>query len=268
MMERGSREWRHIRIAVTGWHERISLADVRGSCGALGRRETRRCIQSTPRCPPRFLPPYPSLSYSSSPSMVGSGGGGGVDSHASFQQYDDGIHRLVGTPHIRGPSHLQLPLLALGFFGFQMVWSIEMAYGTPFLLELGLSKSTMAIVFIAGPISGLVVQPLIGTLADSSTHPWGRRRPYLVAATLVTAAFVLLFGFARLLPALLGMEVDQAGWATPILAVVGIWGMDFAVNAMMALDRSLLLDMLPKEKQADGTAWSARLATLGAILGE
>lgn len=200
--------------------------------------------------------------------MVGSGGGGGVDSHASFQQYDDGIHRLVGTPHIRGPSHLQLPLLALGFFGFQMVWSIEMAYGTPFLLELGLSKSTMAIVFIAGPISGLVVQPLIGTLADSSTHPWGRRRPYLVAATLVTAAFVLLFGFARLLPALLGMEVDQAGWATPILAVVGIWGMDFAVNAMMALDRSLLLDMLPKEKQADGTAWSARLATLGAILGE
>lgn len=223
------------------------------------------CVRSLPSF--SYLHPHPALEVAFP--MVGLGGPPPSAPSASIPQSNDTAQHshLVGTPHIHGPPWLQLPLLALGFFGFQMVWSIEMAYGTPFLLELGLSKPTMALVFIAGPISGLVVQPLIGSLADGCTHPWGRRRPYLVASTLVTACFVLLFGFARVGPALVGLDADGKGWATPVLAVVGIWGMDFAVNALMAVDRALLLDMLPAEKQAEGTAWSARLAALGAILG-
>ncbi|CAO1634859.1 unnamed protein product [Sympodiomycopsis kandeliae] len=171
--------------------------------------------------------------------------------------------RLSDTPaFIRGPQWLQLPLLTLGFLGTQIVWSVEMAYGTPYLLELGLSKATMAVVFMAGPISGLLVQPVVGVLADQSTHKLGRRRPYLLAASLVCSFFVLLLGFARIPASLFGIE-----GATPILTIIGIWGLDFAVNAVMALERSLLLDMLPADQQAAGNAWVARICSIGSIFG-
>lgn len=133
---------------------------------------------------------------------------------------------------------------------------------SPYLLELGLSKATMAMVFMAGPIAGLLVQPVIGVMADQSTHRWGRRRPYLLASVLVCAIFVLLLGFARVPAALFGIE-----GATAALTVLGIWGLDFAVNAVMALDRSLILDMLPAEQQAAGNAWVARICSIGSILG-
>lgn len=55
-----------------------------------------------------------------------------------------------------------LALLALGALGGQCVWSTEMAFASPYLLHLGMSKSHMAIVFVAGPLSGLIVQPCIG----------------------------------------------------------------------------------------------------------
>ncbi|PWN18480.1 hypothetical protein BCV69DRAFT_233639, partial [Microstroma glucosiphilum] len=164
--------------------------------------------------------------------------------------------------YIRGPAYLKLPLLTLGSLGTQIVWSVEMAYGTPYLLELGLSKAAMAAVYTAGPISGLVVQPLIGVLADRSTHRWGRRRPYLLASCLSCSAFVLLLGYARVLAELFGLPS-----AVLLLTVIAIWGLDFSVNAVMALNRALIFDMLPAEQQADGNAWLARLCGIGSILG-
>lgn len=59
-------------------------------------------------------------------------------------------------------SKRSLPLLALGALGAQSVWSTEMAFASPFLLHLGMSKSNMAFVFIAGPLSGLLCQPIVG----------------------------------------------------------------------------------------------------------
>lgn len=120
----------------------------------------------------------------------------------------------------------------------------------------------MAAVFVAGPISGFLVQPVIGLLADQSTHRWGRRRPYLLVACFITAVFLLLLGFARVVA-----EGVGAPSATLPLTIVAIWGLDLAVNAVMALDRSLILDMLPSDQQADGNAWAARLTNVGSILG-
>ena len=72
-----------------------------------------------------------------------------------------------------------------------------MGYASPYLLSLGLSKSAMAAVFAAGPLSGLVVQPLVGALADSSTSRFGRRRPYMLLGTAICVVAMLLLGFTR-----------------------------------------------------------------------
>jgi solute carrier family 45, member 1/2/4 len=91
--------------------------------------------------------------------MVGAAGVAGV-APASIARR--GTYFADAPSKIRGPPQLHLPLLTLGAFGFQLVWSMEMAFAGPFLTELGLSKSQVAAVLIAGPVSGLIVQPIIG----------------------------------------------------------------------------------------------------------
>lgn len=63
----------------------------------------------------------------------------------------------------------------------------------------------MSIVFVAGPLSGLFVQPLIGALADHSTSSWGRRRPYMISGSVLCAIAVLLLGFTK----------DVSSWFLP-----------------------------------------------------
>jgi solute carrier family 45 protein 1/2/4 len=60
----------------------------------------------------------------------------------------------------------------------------ELGYGTPYLLSLGLSEQLTSLVWLAGPISGLVAQPLIGAISDSSNSRY-RRRYWIVTATLL-----------------------------------------------------------------------------------
>ena len=93
----------------------------------------------------------------------------------------DQHHRnFKGVPRILAPKWAQLPTITIGMLGVQILWSVEMSNGvcganmlivyfahdvsaSPYLLSLGLSKSSMAGVFVAGPLSGLIMQPLIGT---------------------------------------------------------------------------------------------------------
>ncbi len=105
--------------------------------------------------------------------------------------------KLTGHAYIYGPKRLHLPILTIGFLGIQLFWSVEQSYGSPYLLSLGLSKSTMAMVFVAGPLSGLIVQPLIGVLADGCTSRWGRRRPYMMGGVLICISAMLLLGWTR-----------------------------------------------------------------------
>lgn len=62
-------------------------------------------------------------------------------------------------------STLDLIALSISMAGAQIIWTMELGWGTPFLLKLGLSEQGTSLVWLAGPISGLVAQPLIGDLA-------------------------------------------------------------------------------------------------------
>jgi MFS family permease len=67
---------------------------------------------------------------------------------------------------------------------------------TPYLLQLGLAKSETALVWIAPPLSGLIVQPVVGTISDSSRLKWGRRRPYMLVSSILVAACLLTLAWA------------------------------------------------------------------------
>ncbi|KAH6649988.1 hypothetical protein F5144DRAFT_29623 [Chaetomium tenue] len=142
-----------------------------------------------------------------------------------------------------------------------------MTYCTPYLLSLGLSKGQTSLVWVAGPLSGLIVQPIIGVIADESTSKWGRRRPTIAIGSVIVALSLLALGFTKELVASFISDPDTARVLTIMMAVLSLYCVDFSINAVMSCARSLLVDTLPIHKQQTGAAWSSRMNSLGHIIG-
>ncbi|KAG6886815.1 hypothetical protein C0995_004311, partial [Termitomyces sp. Mi166 len=176
--------------------------------------------------------------------------------------------KFAGKAYILGPKWAHLPIITIGLLGVQIFWSVEMGYASPYLLSLGLSKSAMSLVFLAGPLSGLFMQPIIGVLADNSTSRFGRRRPFMMIGTIVCVLAMLMLGYTRDFASVFmarGSEGNNA--LTILLAVFSIYLIDFSINAVMAMDRALLVDTLPPAAQASGNAWAARMLGTGSVVG-
>ncbi|KAK7059712.1 MFS general substrate transporter [Favolaschia claudopus] len=176
--------------------------------------------------------------------------------------------RWSGTARVVGPGWSHLPILTVGLLGVQILWSVEMSYASPYLLSLGLTTSHVALVFIAGPLSGLLVQPLVGAYADANTSRWGRRRPYILGGCVVSVVGMLLLGYTR---AVAGWLFARDGHAhsvlTVVLAILAIFLIDFSINAVQAVDRALLVDTLPPAQQAAGNASAALMLGFGSVVG-
>ncbi|KAK2734329.1 hypothetical protein FQN57_001696 [Myotisia sp. PD_48] len=113
----------------------------------------------------------------------------------------------IGTPSIKGQTEsTRLALLTASFVGLHFAWAIEMSYCTPFVLELGLAKSRIAVVWIAGPLSALITQPLIGVVADRSKSKRGRRRPFMVGASISVGIWLLVLGWTKEIVALFARD--------------------------------------------------------------
>ncbi|SLM40064.1 Major facilitator superfamily domain, general substrate transporter [Lasallia pustulata] len=137
----------------------------------------------------------------------------------------------------------------------RITWGIEMTYCTPYLLQLGLTKSRTSLVWIAGPLSGLIMQPIVGVIADRSRSKWGRRRPFMIGGSIIVAACLLVLGWTADIVGLFTSKPDTARSCTIALAVLSIYAVDFAINAVQSSSRSLIVDTLPISKQQLGSAW-------------
>jgi hypothetical protein len=157
----------------------------------------------------------PARAHPSTPLPLMSGGS------ATFPPARRARARWVGRSIIlpqypNAPQYWRYLALTISMFGLQLVWSCEMSQGecagrtpcdaaahsrlvaaSPYLLSLGLSKSMMAIVFLAGPLSGLIVQPVVGVLSDGCRSSMGRRRPFIIVGCIITSSGVLLLGWAK-----------------------------------------------------------------------
>lgn len=175
----------------------------------------------------------------------------------------------VGQPSIRGGSELtRMILLTINTIGISFTWGIEMSYCTPYLLKLGLTKSNTSLIWVAGPLSGLIVQPIVGVIADESKSRWGRRRPLMLAGSAIVAFCLLVLGFTReIVGIFVGDDDDAARTPTIALAVLAIYCVDFAINAVMSCSRSLIVDTLSIDKQQAGAAWSSRMGAIGHGIG-
>jgi len=121
----------------------------------------------------------------------------------------------VGQPRVKGSTEsIQMVLLTFSMIGLQFCWGTEMTYASPYLLSLGLSKSRLSLVWVAGPLSGLVMQPIIGMMSDKSTSKYGRRRPFMLAGTLSVVLCLLILGWTKEIVGALVEEVELVWYLT------------------------------------------------------
>ncbi|KAG6854846.1 hypothetical protein C0991_012036 [Blastosporella zonata] len=198
---------------------------------------------------------------------------------------DDGLIRLAPETTAKKPdlgrrrlTTWDLITLSISMAGAQIAWTVELGYGTPFLLGLGLSEHVTSLVWLAGPISGLIAQPVIGALSDSSTSKY-RRRYWIILSTvaLVISTFTLAYceNLAGIIVDLVGVgagdwDEERKKKVNNIaigFAVVSFYVLDFALNGLQASLRNLLLDLAPADQLNAGNAWHGRMTNAGNIIG-
>ncbi|KAI8055278.1 hypothetical protein BDF22DRAFT_741870 [Syncephalis plumigaleata] len=161
----------------------------------------------------------------------------------------------------------KLCLLTISLAGMQLTWTVELGYGTPYLLSLGMKRSLISLVWLAGPLSGLIMQPLVGAFSDRCTSRFGRRRPFMIGGTLVVILGLLLIGWTKEIANTLSDDQVRASSLSVIIAVFAFYLVDFAVNTVQATIRALIVDVLPADKQEQGNAWAGGMIGAGSIGG-
>ncbi|KAK4456046.1 major facilitator superfamily domain-containing protein [Podospora aff. communis PSN243] len=166
-----------------------------------------------------------------------------------------------------------LILLTIGIGGLQIAWSVEMSNGSPYLLSLGISKSVMALVWIAGPLSGTLVQPYVGMLSDNCRIPWGKRKPFMLGGTVATIVSLLFLAWTREIVGGffgvlgVGSETTFVKYAIIVTAVLWVYILDFAINTVQASIRAFIVDCAPTHQQEAANAMASRFVGIGSITG-
>jgi maltose/moltooligosaccharide transporter len=147
-------------------------------------------------------------------------------------------------------SFVQIWNMSFGFLGIQFGWGLQMANMSAIYQYLGADPSQLAILWLAAPVTGLLVQPIVGYLSDRTWNRLGRRRPYF----LVGAIFASL--------ALIAMPNSSALW----MAAGLLWILDASVNVSMEPFRAFVADKLPKSQHKIGYTTQSILIGFGAVV--
>lgn len=140
--------------------------------------------------------------------------------------------------------------MSFGFLGIQFGWGLQMANMSAIYQFLGADEKDIPILWLAAPLTGLIIQPIIGYYSDRTWTRLGRRHPYfLVGAVLASLA-------------LIAMPNAPSLW----IAAGLLWILDASVNISMEPFRAFVGDMLPKEQRKSGFAMQSVLIGLGAVL--
>ncbi len=138
--------------------------------------------------------------------------------------------------------------MSFGFFGIQFGWDLQRANMGPIYEYLDASPEQIPLLFLAAPLTGLIVQPIIGYMSDRTWHPWwGRRRPYFFIGA-VLSTICLFF-----------MPNSSALW----MAAGLLWILDTAGNIAMEPFRAFVADKLPEQQRTSGFAMQSLMIGLG-----
>jgi maltose/moltooligosaccharide transporter len=148
-------------------------------------------------------------------------------------------------------SFKQILNMSFGFFGIQFGFALQNANVSRIFQTLGAEIDKIGILWIAAPVTGLLVQPVIGYLSDRTWHPkWGRRRPFFFIGAILSAIALFL------------MPQSSVLW----MAATLLWVLDASINISMEPFRAFVGDKLPSSQRTTGFATQTFFIGLGAVI--
>ncbi len=154
---------------------------------------------------------------------------------------------------LRKESKPRLPIseiinMSVGFFGIQFGWDLQRANMGRIYENLGANPDEVPLLFLAAPLTGLLVQPVIGYLSDNTWHPkWGRRRPYFLIGAILSSIALIFMPFSSTL------------W----MAAGLLWVLDVFGNVSMEPFRAYVTDKLPESQVNRGFIMQSLMIGLG-----
>ncbi|MEY4300136.1 MAG: hypothetical protein RIR25_1372 [Verrucomicrobiota bacterium] len=147
-------------------------------------------------------------------------------------------------------SFWQIWNMSFGFFGIQFGWGLQMGNMSAIYEYLGAKESELPLLWLAAPLTGLLVQPLIGHMSDRTWGVLGRRRPYFLVGAVCSSL------------ALVAMPHSSALW----MAAGLLWILDASVNISMEPFRAFVADLLPEQQRTVGFAMQSVFIGAGAVI--
>ena len=147
-------------------------------------------------------------------------------------------------------SFWQIWNMSFGFLGIQFGWGLQIANMSPIYKYLHAEESSLPYLWLAGPITGLIVQPIIGSMSDRTWNRLGRRRPYFLTGAIL-ASIALFF-----------MPDSSVLW----MAAGLLWILDASINITMEPFRAFVADKLPEEQRTLGFVMQSFFIGIGQTL--
>jgi len=140
--------------------------------------------------------------------------------------------------------------MSFGFLGIQFGWGLQLANMSPIYKYLHAEESSLPYLWLAGPITGLLIQPIIGSMSDRTWNRLGRRRPYFLLGALLASVALFL------------MPDSSALW----MAAGLLWILDASINITMEPFRAFVADKLPEEQRTLGFVMQSWFIGIGQTL--
>jgi maltose/moltooligosaccharide transporter len=146
-------------------------------------------------------------------------------------------------------SFWQIWNMSFGFLGIQFGWTLQMNNISAIYEYLGARADQLPILFLAAPLTGLIVQPLIGHWSDNTWGPLGRRRPFFLVGAILSSCMLVL------------MPLSSALW----MAAGALWILDASINVSMEPFRAFVADMLNDEQRPRGFTMQSFFIGVGSV---
>ncbi|MEK7724043.1 MAG: MFS transporter [Acidobacteriota bacterium] len=147
-------------------------------------------------------------------------------------------------------SFWQIWNMSFGFLGIQFGWGLQMANMSPIYKYLGADEANLPYLWLAGPLTGLLIQPIVGAMSDRTWNKLGRRRPYFLVGAILASICLIL------------MPNSSAVWMAASL----LWIMDASINITMEPFRAFVGDKLPEEQRTLGFVMQSFFIGIGSSL--
>ncbi|OGH96098.1 MAG: hypothetical protein A2104_09815 [Candidatus Melainabacteria bacterium GWF2_32_7] len=182
--------------------------------------------------------------------------------NSSVEVQVQAVDQQVATPTFTLPrlNVWQLLNLCIGFIGIQFAWSMQIGLSARVTEPLGATPLIFGLIWLAGPITGILVQPVIGVVSDNIWTKIGRRRPFLLVGAVLGSLGLIAFPKSAFIAENFGIL------SAIVVAAAFLWIIDACVNISQGPYRALIPDVAPPEQHALANSFLSFAIGAGAVI--